>query len=161
MSKRKWISLSVLVISFLISVLMFMLDGRDYKKLSYLYYHELDNRLVVENRYVLLPDDYDKKVKMIIDELFLGPHSVFNRKIVDYNFTFSHLKIDDKTLYLDLPLEFINYINENELIFDDVVGLIKKNLLRNIPGIKEIVMTVNREFIGFEPLNEAQTEHKK
>lgn len=154
MNRKKWICLSILVLSFIISLLSIILGDKRYNRVSFIYYHELEERQVVENRYVLLPKDKEERAKVIVDELFLGPHSVFNKKIVDFGFTYNHMNLNGKILYLDLPLELINYVNNNDIVLEEITELMELNLFRNISGIKEIIITLNGEFIGFGPSKE-------
>lgn len=149
MTKKNKILIIILTISFVLSALFFILNSDRYSRISFKFAHEIEDRLVIEDRYILLNGDKNKKIDLIIKELFLGPISVFNKKLVPYNFSYNSLVINNKTIYLDLPSEILN-INDT-MEFNTRIALIKENIKRNIKNITNVVITLDGQFIDSWP----------
>ncbi len=165
MSRKKIISIVLIIISFLFSLVLFLLNEDRYSKISFKFYYEMKNEIVVEDRYVMLKGDRDNRAKIVIKELFLGPHSVFNKKLVPFDFKYNKFYIRDKTAYLDLPLQIITYINGQGDDITDIFNLISVNVINNISNINSVVITVDGHELGAGPamneLPQGEIDQKK
>lgn len=152
MLNRKYIVISVLILSFAVSLFISIFNGRDYNRLSFKFHNELSGKLVTEDRFVQLNGDTDNRALIVLEELLLGPHSVFNRKLVPYNQKYNSFIIRDRVAYLDMPVEFILDYNDTEYSLDKRVELIKRNLLSNIGKINSVILTVDGYLMNNGPL---------
>lgn len=155
MTKKKIISISILTISFIITLLLFQFNEQRYSRLSFKFYHEVDHVVVVEDRYVLLKGDNFKRAETVVDELFLGPMSVYNHKLVPFDMHYNIFYINDKVVYLDMPLKFITNFNEEYYTIEEAVVLIKENILNNISGVNSVILTIEGETMGVGPSKSA------
>lgn len=164
MSKKNIISLVLLIITFLFSFILFLINDNRYSKLSFKFYYDLKNEIVIENRYVMLKGDRDNRAKIVLNELFLGPHSVFNKKLVPFDFQYNIFYIRNKNAYLDLPIQIITYVNEQGDDISDVFNLINENIIKNISNINSVIITVDGHLLGAGPtkleLPQGEIDHK-
>ncbi|QEN03234.1 hypothetical protein EW093_00450 [Thiospirochaeta perfilievii] len=151
MSRKNIISTVILGTCFVLSLTLFLINQNRYTKISFMFNYELEDKIVYEDRYIRLNGDKLNQAKMILDELFLGPMSVFNKKIFNYGYKYNKFYINRKTAYLDLPLSTVTYTENSGIVLEDAINLIKKNLLRNISSINEVIITVDGNLLGAGP----------
>lgn len=151
MSKKNIIALSVLVFSFILCLVLFINNDNKYSMVSFKFYHEFEHKIVVEDRYVIQNGNSTHRAKIVVDELFLGPISVFNRKLVPFDFKYNHFYMNERVAYLDLPLKFITEYSETEYSIEETMDLIKENLINNIRGLSTVIITIEGDFLGAGP----------
>lgn len=165
MYNRNKIAVSLLILSFTVSLLTALVNGRNYSRISFKYYNELSGKLVTEDRFVLLKGNSDERAIIVLEELLLGPHSVFNRKLVPFNQKYNSFIIRDKVAYLDMPVEFILDYNDSKFSLQERTDLIKKNLISNIKKINSVNLTIDGYLMNNGPLNrelpQATEDNKK
>ncbi|MGL1891748.1 MAG: GerMN domain-containing protein [Spirochaetaceae bacterium] len=148
MNKKRIIVTSILIISFIVSFIMFQLNEQRYTKITFRYFYELEDKIILEDRYILLNGTLEEKAEQIVKELFLGPISVFNKKLVPFDFKYNSFYTNNKIAYLDLPSSFIK--NNNDI--DIIISLIKENILSNLNKINTVIITVDGYLLGDGPL---------
>lgn len=151
MFSRRFIVIVILVFSFIFSLTLFVGNKQQYTKLSFKFYHEFSNKVVTEDRFVLLKGSYTEDAEKIVEEILLGPHSIFNKKLVNYGLTYDSFIIRDGVAFLDLPLEFLHDSDDNKNSKEDVIELIKANILNNIKKIKSVIVTVDGYILNNGP----------
>ncbi len=151
MLNRNKILIAILITSFIVSIVFFNNDKKKYTRITFEFFHEIDDRTVFEERFVRLGGTYSENAETVVDELFLGPHSVFNKKLTQYNLKYNLFYINDRVAYLDLPISFVLNYKDEEHTIDETVLLIKKNILSNITKINSVILTVNGQLLNEGP----------
>lgn len=151
MQRKNIILLTLIITSFLISLIIFFINDKRYTKLTFKYNYELNDEIVKEDRYVILKGTTEEHAIIVLDELFLGPMSVFNKKLVPYNLKYNKFFIRDKIAYLDISVDIIRYITENNIDIDNVLNLIEENLIDNIKKINSVIITIDGNLLGAGP----------
>ncbi len=149
--KKNIFLLGVISASFVVSILFIIFEDNNYTNLSFKYKYETENRYVYEDRKVLLVGNYKYRAKRVLDEYFLGPLSVFNKKTVPYYFTYNKFYVNGSTAYLDLPVSIIKISENNNMSLDETFELITFNIIKNTKRIKEVIITVDGQTIGSGP----------
>ncbi|OQY38635.1 MAG: hypothetical protein B6229_05395 [Spirochaetaceae bacterium 4572_7] len=148
MFNRRLVLILIIVASFVISLFFFFRNDTRYTKVTYQFYNELSGDLVNESRYILW-EESDKRMSIkIVDELFLGPISVFNKKLAPFDISYNSFYVRNKIAYIDLPIEFVTNFNDKEYAIDEIVDIIKSNIKHNIKKINQVILTINGHLIG-------------
>lgn len=152
MTRKKIILVSVLFVSFITSMVFYFSNNKRYTRVTYKFNYELSDKEVFEDRYIILKGSSADKLKVIVKELFLGPMSVFNKKIVPFDFRYNSLVYKNGIAYLDLPESIVTYNMKNYFSLEDSLELIKENILLNCNFIQSVIITINGSEIGSGPL---------
>lgn len=147
--KNKVIPIAVLAIAFITSV-VFYINGNKYKTLRFKFYHELSDATVIEERNILISEGNTNWPRRVVDEIFLGPISVFNKKLTTFGLKPNSFFVKGNAAYLDLPIEFVL---DNEQYSNSVrerLKLIEENILMNTWKINSVYITIEGELPNYD-----------
>lgn len=147
--KKKIIPLSILLFSLIVS-LIFYIVGDKYKSLRFKFYHELSDRIVLEEREILVSNNSHTWPQRVVEELFLGPISVFNKKLVPFGFKPNSFFVKGKVAYLDLPIEFVLVKDEFDYSIPERLALIEENILLNTWKINSVYITIDGQLPNYD-----------
>jgi len=139
MNKKQIIILCVLGLGLVFSLFSYF-SGDRYKTIRLKYYSEVTKKANIEERRILISNGRDFE-KAIIEELFLGPISPFNKHFTEYGVKPNTIIFRGNTAYIDLPME--SFINKNEYI-----ELIKDSVLLNSKKISNVIITLDGQIPG-------------
>ncbi len=151
MTKKRIVLGVLLIVSFIVSLVFYSMNEKKYSRISFTFQNELTKEFIIEERYILIHGNYQDRAVTVLEELFLGPLSVFNRKLVPYNQKYNCFYVNGTTAFLDLPVTIIKENIGNSLEIKELFELIKKNVLRNIPKLKSMIITVDGILLGDGP----------
>ena len=144
----------------LISIMFFLLI------FSVIMYSYVDNNLV--RRVLFFPDknnfsgeirqlpeqeSQEENIKVLINELILGPYSIDHHRTVPEKTRLHSILLRNKsTLYIDFSADLIVSVHEHGIVCSDMLKLIRKNLKYNFPILEEITLSVDGQTL-LEGLN--------
>jgi hypothetical protein len=100
---------------------------------------------------VLSPEDnMDSRVRLIVEELLLGPMELGAIPFFPGGTEIRSIVVNDgnRTVYIDFSSEIIVHDQSENIGFEEVMDLLEYNLFRNFPRLEQIIVTVEGQLPG-------------
>lgn len=143
--------LSLLVVSFLISLLVYFLIHPEVDGRVFYFPDNAGLKIGTERRGIPQRRNLDEQVSIFLDEFFLGPVSLELTHSAPRGTEVRHVAIVGKTAYIDLDLMILKTDMELPITFDQALDNIRNNILFNFPRIEETVFTIEGQQVHAPP----------
>lgn len=141
------IALSVLVGSLVISVAAFLILGQQRVGRVLFFPDLLSEEVHAEERIVTRRDGQEAAVRLLLEELILGPADINSSRIVPKATQIQGLFVREEVLYVDLSPAAVAQSPDVRVEFRRSLALLRRNVLFNFRALEKVVITVD----GQEP----------
>lgn len=148
--------LSLLVLSFLISTLVFLLTHPEVDGRVFYFPDNAGLEIGSERRGIPQRRNLDEQISMFLDEFFLGPVSLELTHSAARGTEVRHVAVVGKTAYIDLDLMILKTDSELPINFDQALENIRFNIFFNFPRIEDIVFTIEGQQVHAPPYVSSQ-----
>ncbi len=134
---------------FVISIISFLFfsDGRVKRTMFFL--SEKSHILVGESRQLPVMSTREEDVRVLMEDLILGPFNINNTAILPEGTRINSLFLRKKVLYIDLSDESVIFQHNVQISFSKICKGIEKTLRFNFPWIKKIQFSIHGEPVVF------------
>ncbi|NLC93286.1 MAG: hypothetical protein GX677_07500 [Treponema sp.] len=137
-----FIILSVIVISFLISVIFCSVKNKERR--IFIFPSETNQKLVVERR-LLEKDSIQGDIELYIDELLLGSTIERTKLIFSSGTKIKSCFLRNGILYLNITDDLIR-MDSNSMSIKEGIDLLKKNIMKNFNSVKAVELFINEQY---------------
>lgn len=137
-----FIILSVIVISFLISVIFCSVKNKERR--FFIFPSETNQKLVVERR-LLEKDSIQGDIELYIDELLLGSTIERTKLIFSSGTKIKSCFLRNGILYLNITDDLIR-MDSNSMSIKEGIDLLKKNIMKNFNSVKAVELFINEQY---------------
>jgi hypothetical protein len=143
LDKRAAIAGSAFLGVLALSILFFTLFGNSRIKRVFFFPMGASGRLVTEARFVPNYGDIERDIGELVNGEILGPVDHGMKLLIPRDVTVGSLFVRDRILYLDLSADFAVLGRELPLTGADSLGVLRKSISFNFPGIRDIIFLVD------------------
>lgn len=141
------ISLSVLAGSLLISLAVFLIFGQQRVGRALFFPDLLSDEVHGEQRVVTRRDRQEEAVRLLLEEVILGPADINSSRILPKTTQIQGLFVDEDVVYVDLSAAAIAQSPDVRVEFSRSLDLLRRNVRFNFRNLEKVVITVD----GQEP----------
>jgi len=155
------IALALLLGSLAISALSFGFLDNERVRRTLFFPDLLSDEIHAEERVVTRRAAQSAAVKLMLEELILGPADINSSRVLPKSSSIDALFINDGTLYIDLGIRAIAESPDVRVHFRDSLALLERNVLFNFRSLREVVVTVDGQvpYAPYFQLEDRETQN--
>jgi len=136
---------------FVLSLVLYIFTGSSYVNRVLFFPAEGSLHLAGELRRLPKSARDEENIKLVVDELILGPVELSLKKLLPKHTTVRTCMLRDRTVYLDLSPELIVNTEGTELSVDESLFGIEQSIRFNFPGVERVIFFIDGEIYDPEP----------
>jgi hypothetical protein len=113
-------------------------DGR-----IFIYPDNSGKEFSAEKRAIPHKNSRDARIRVFLEELFLGPVTFEFSRTVPHHTCINHVVVDGKTAYIGLDSGILKTDKELVIPFSEALVNLGRNIKFNFPGLDKIVFTID------------------
>lgn len=138
-----FISALLLIASFVISLVFFVVLESDDTARVLFFPGNISDEITGERRIVTNYPDLERDMEVLVEEVILGPTSLYRSRVLPKETRVQLFMLRDKTAYVDLSREALFGDETVRIDFDDGAAVLERSLRFNFRSLEDVVITVD------------------